>query len=66
MTPAQEFTIRIKHWRDHNEEHKKSLEEWSGKIRDAGFADASDALDRAAVLMADSVAELDKALKTLE
>ena len=65
MSKKDEFKLRIARWRDHNREHQQSLAEWSEKMRAAGCEDAARAMDRAADLLGQSVAELEAALESL-
>jgi hypothetical protein len=65
MSKEEEFKLRIAHWRDHNREHQHTLEQWGARALAEGRADTAAAMKKAADLLGQSVAELDKALETL-
>jgi len=56
----------LEHWIEHNEGHSESFRKWAGKIRDAGFEQAADAIIQAAGSMDESTAHLLEARKSLD
>jgi hypothetical protein len=51
---------------EHNREHSQEVKDWAGKATDMGEADLADEMMRAAEIMDDANALLEKSLKKLE
>ncbi len=64
MDETQKLRVRIEHWIEHNREHQAALEEWRDKSAKTGREEVSAALGRSAARMAESVTELEDALKS--
>jgi hypothetical protein len=56
----------VRHWREHNEGHRRSYLDWREKLMGAGLPETVSALERVAVLTDEMNRELERAARELE